>query len=236
MKIIFLKKTSSTEDYIRNLYKKQAKTRENLAVVSEVQTKGRGTKGRSFSSLKGGAYLSVLTFYDSFSASDAFKINQKISVAVVKTLLAFSVPAKIKWPNDIYVNDKKICGMLINNSFSDGKVDYTITGIGVDVNNDIPEELKDVAVSVKQITGKEIDLKSFIFTLLYNLENEQEVGLYARYSMVLGRKVKIFSRDGAHYTATPVSVTRDGRLLLDDGRLLCAEEVSLRLDDSHDLS
>lgn len=236
MKIIFLKKTSSTEDYIRKLYKKQAKTRENLAVVSEVQTKGRGTKGRSFSSLKGGAYLSVLTFYDNFSASDAFKINQKISVAVVKTLLAFSVSAKIKWPNDIYVNDKKICGMLINNSFSDGKVDYTITGIGVDVNNEIPEELKDVAVSVKQITGKEIDLKSFIFTLLYNLENEQEAGLYARYSMVLGRKVKILYRDGAHYTATPVSVTEDGRLLLDDGRLLCAEEVSLRLDDSHDLS
>ncbi len=228
MKILFAKKLSSTEDYIRKVLKKQLKTREDFTVVAGVQTKGHGTKGRAFSSNEGGAYLSFVKFYDDFCAKDAFKINQKISLAVVKTLLAFNVDAKIKWPNDIYANDKKICGMLINNSFSGENVDYTVCGIGVNVNNEIPKDLSDIAVSVKEITGKEVDLKSFVFTLLYNLEHTEEVGLYARYSMILGRKIKVCPILGQPFFATAEKITDDGRLLLSDGRTLCAEEVSVR--------
>ncbi len=228
MKIIFVKKISSTEDYIRKLLKKLIKTREDTAVIASVQTKGKGTKGRAFSSNIGGVYLSFVKFYDKFPAKDAFKINQKISVAVVKTLRAFNVRAKIKWPNDIYAENKKICGMLINNSLSEKYVDYTVCGIGVNVNNGIPDELKDIAISVNEITGTKADLKSFVFTLLYNIENTEEVGLYARYSMIFGRKIKVCPLNGEPFIATAEKVSDDGRLLLSDGRALCAEEVSLK--------
>lgn len=230
MRIITLKKTTSTEDYIRKFLKKQQKTRSDLIVVAKMQTKGRGTKGRAFSSEKGGLYLSILKFHFGLKATDAFKINKDISVAVVKTLLAFGVKATIKWPNDIYVDDKKICGMLINNSFLGDYVDYTVAGIGINVNNLIPDDLSDIAVSMGQILGKEVNLDAVTATLVYNLLNPEKVDLYARYSMILGKKIKVIPCGKEPYFAVATEILPDGRLKTDDGTILTAEEVSVRLD------
>lgn len=228
MKIVTLKSVSSTEDYIRKILKKQQKTREDVVVIAETQKKGRGTKGRSFSSLKGGVYMSCLRFHNGFLAEKAFEINKNISVAVIKTLSTFGVAAKIKWPNDIYVNGKKICGMLINNSLAGDFVDYTVLGIGINVNNDIPEDLKDIATSLKQVLGRNIDEKSVAATFLYNLQNPEKVDLYARYSLVSGKKIKVFPQNGEPYFAVCEEVLPDGRLKLSDGRILTSEEVSIR--------
>lgn len=230
MEIITLKTVSSTEDYIRKLLKKQCKTREDLAVIAQVQKKGRGTKGRTFSSQKGGAYMSYLHFYHAFSAEKVFEINKNIAVAVVKTLLSFGVESGIKWPNDIYANGKKICGMLINNAFFGDCIDYTILGIGINVNNDIPEDLTDVAISLKQILGKSIDEKTVIATLLYNLQNPEKVDLYARYSLILGKKIKVIPLDGEPYFDVAEEILSDGRLKLASGQVLTAEEVSIRTE------
>ncbi len=230
MKIVTLKSVSSTEDYIRKILKKQQKTREDVVVIAETQKKGRGTKGRSFSSLKGGVYMSCVHFYSGLPAAKAFEINKNISVAVVKTLLSFGVEAKIKWPNDIYVNGKKICGMLINNSLVGDFVDYTVLGIGINVNNDIPEDLKDIAISLKQVLGRNIDEKSVAATFLYNLQNPEKVDLYARYSLVLGKKIKVFPQNGEPYCVVCEEVLPDGRLKLSDGRILTSEEVSVKTD------
>lgn len=228
MKIIILKKVSSTEDYIRKILKKQQKTREDAVVVAQVQKKGRGTKGRDFSSLKGGVYLSYLRFHDGFKAADAFKLNEGFSVAVVKTLLAFGVKSGLKWPNDVYALDKKICGMLINNCVDGEDLDYTIVGIGVNVNNEIPSDLADIAISVKQILGENCDLDAFTATLIFNLANLEEVDLYARYSIVLGKKIKVIPITGEPYFTVAEKILDDGRLLCSDGKILSAEEVSVR--------
>lgn len=230
MKIITLKKVKSTEDYLRKFLKKQQNTREDLIVIAETQTDGRGTKGRTFSSLKGGIYLSYLKFHNALPAKNAFIINKNFSVAVVKTLKSFGIDGKIKWPNDIYVNGKKICGMLINNSLVGDYIDYTILGIGLNVNNEIPAELLDIAVSLKDVLGKEIDLNTVIATFVYNLLNFEKVDLYARYSMVLGEKIKVLPRNSEPYFAVCKDILPDGRLLLTDGKILTAEEVSVRLD------
>lgn len=230
MRLITLKKTTSTEDYVRKFLKKQQKSRSDLIVVAKTQTKGRGTKGRSFSSETGGLYLSILKFHFGLKATDAFKINKDISVAVVKTLLAFGVKAAIKWPNDIYVDDKKICGMLINNSFSGDYVDYTVAGIGINVNNPIPDDLADIAVSMGQVLGKKVNLDAVTATLVYNLLNPEKVGLYARYSMILGKKIKVIPYGKEPYFAVATEILPDGRLKTDDGTVLTAEEVSIRLD------
>ncbi len=232
MKIIYLNKTTSTEDYVKKRLKKQQKTREDLFVIAKTQTGGRGTKGRSFSSQEGGLYLSFLHFYDNFPAKEAFNVNKAISMAVVKTLLSYGVKSGIKWPNDVYAEGKKICGMLITNAFTGESVDYTITGIGVNVNNDLPKDLSEIATSVKAVLGKQVDLKSVTATLIYNLLNPEKGDLYARYSIVLGKKVKVIPLGGEPYFSVAKEILPDGRLKLINGTILTAEEVSLRLDDN----
>ncbi len=228
MKIITLKRVSSTEDYIRKILKKQRTTREDAVVVAEVQKNGRGTKGREFSSLKGGVYLSYLRFHDRFKAADAFKLNEVFSVAVVKTLLAFGIKSGVKWPNDVYASNKKICGMLINNCIDGEYLDYTIVGIGVNVNNEIPSDLADIAISAKQILGENCDVDAFTATLIFNLVNIEETDLYVRYSIVLGKKIKVIPIIGEPYFTVAEKILDDGRLLCKDGKILSAEEVSVR--------
>ena len=228
MQIIKLKKTRSTQDYIKKLVKKQRNTREDLFVVSAQQTGGKGTKGRSFSSNKGGVYLSYLHFHTGKKASCAFEINKVTSLAVIKTLLAFGVKAGIKWPNDIYVNGKKICGMLIENTLVDKYLDYSIIGIGLNVNNFLEEELAPIATTIKKVTGKEANLESVLFTLIYNLQNPEKVSLYDDYLLFLGQMISVISRDGTTFTDIIEGVLEDGRLLLKSGKILTAEEISIR--------
>lgn len=228
MQIIKLKKTRSTQDYIKKLVKKQRNTREDLFVVSAQQTGGKGTKGRSFSSNKGGVYLSYLHFHTGKKASCAFEINKTTSLAVIKTLLAFGVKAGIKWPNDIYVNGKKICGMLIENTLVGEYLDYSIIGIGLNVNNALEEELAPIATTIKKVTGKEVNLESVLFTLIYNLQNPEKVSLYDDYLLFLGQKISVISRDGTTFTDIIDGVLEDGRLLLKSGKILNAEEISIR--------
>ncbi len=228
MQIIKLKKTRSTQDYIKKLVKKQRNTREDLFVVSAQQTGGKGTKGRSFSSNKGGVYLSYLHFHTGKKASCAFEINKTTSLAVIKTLLAFGVKAGIKWPNDIYVNGKKICGMLIENTLVGEYLDYSIIGIGLNVNNVLEEELAPIATTINMVTGKEANLESVLFTLIYNLQNPEKVSLYDDYLLFLGQRISVISRDGTTFTDIIDGVLEDGRLLLKSGKILTAEEISIR--------
>ena len=106
MKTIYFDKIGSTNDYLKKLKNPS----EDVLVIAKRQTGGRGTKGRSFICEEGGVYLSLLKLYPC-KTKDSFSIMMGSAVAVLKTLSAFDVKAKIKWPNDIYVNGKKICGI-----------------------------------------------------------------------------------------------------------------------------
>jgi len=164
MIIEHLAKVDSTNEYI----KKYLKKRKDALVRADEQTAGKGTKGRSFISQKGGLYLSKLTFHEGLAVKDAWSIMVDSAMAVVKTLLAFNVEPQIKWPNDIWVNGKKICGILIQNGFCGDMVDYSLVGIGINVNNEIADEIKDIAISLKQALGKEISVESFFLSLMLN--------------------------------------------------------------------
>lgn len=227
MKIIKVKKVTSTEDYVRRFLKKSCQTREDLAVIAEMQTGGRGTKNRQFYSPYGGLYISFIHFHTLKKSRDAFTVTMACALAVVKTLKAFKIDAQIKWPNDIFVNDKKICGMLITNSVTGDYLDYSIIGIGINVNNDLSEALKDIGVSMKQVLEKEVDVFAVATTLLYNLDFE-DVSLYARYSMILGKKIQVVCPDGTTFYQVADKILDDGRLLLNDGTILSSAEVSIR--------
>ena len=129
MKTISVASIDSTNTYLKKL----KRPKEDTLIIAKKQTGGRGTKGRSFICEEGGVYMSLLKLYPC-KAEESFSIMMNSAVAVVNTLSAFDIKAKIKWPNDIIVNGKKICGILIENVFEGEDVAKSIVGIGLNVN------------------------------------------------------------------------------------------------------
>lgn len=226
MKIIELEEVDSTNEFL-----KRGGFTEDVIVTAKMQTAGRGTKGRSFISEEGGLYISTLRFYDNFPAGDAFRIMVNCSVAVCRTLEKFGVPAVIKWSNDVLVGGKKICGTLIENTFSNGYITRSIVGSGINVNNEIPPEIKDIAVSMREFAGKTFDLGKVRSALVENMQKSYSVDEYRSYIDWFGREVVLRTVDGEK-KATALGVTDDGRLLVGwRGNMLeiSSAEVSLRL-------
>lgn len=223
MKIIELEVTESTNDEV----KKYWDLGEDIAVFAHRQTGGRGTKGRSFASPEGGIYISFIKHYRGLKAEKAYEVTEDISLSVALTLRAFGVKAEIKWPNDIYVGKKKICGMLTQNEIKNGYVEKTLCGVGINVNNDLPIELDGIATSLKKELGREVDLKSVLFTLVFNLEKFQNVELYPSFSCVAGKKVKVFEPQKEAYEEKVDEILPDGRLKLADGKILSVAEIKL---------
>ena len=226
--ILRFERLPSTNDHAKSLRGEK----KNLTVVAKEQTGGRGTKGRSFSSEKGGLYVSVLTFYESLSARNAFSIMASAATAVCKTLEKFGITPKIKWPNDIYVSDKKICGILIENTFSGALIDNSVVGIGINVNNRLPEELLSIATTAKDVLRKELDLSELEKELFKALEAPFFMGEYTSRLGYLGVPVRLFVGEKT-LSAIPCGVTEKGELIATvDGekRTFPSAEVSLRIE------
>ena len=222
MKTIYFEKIGSTNDYL----KKVKNPSEDVAVIAKSQTGGRGTKGRSFVCEEGGVYLSLLKLYPC-KTENSFSIMMNSAVAVLKTLSAFGVKAKIKWPNDIFVNGKKICGVLIENVFEGDYVSRSIIGIGLNVNNNLSDEIKDIAINVKSVLNKEISVETVTATLLFNLYQPLDVNYYKNNLLFIGEEVTIVTEKTA-YKAIISGILDNGNLLLKDGTTLSAAEVSIR--------
>ena len=151
MKIIQLEEVDSTNEYCKRLSGES-----EVIVTAKRQSAGKGTKGRSFISDEGGLFVSVMRRYEKFDASQTFKIMVDSCVAVCRTLEFFGLNPVIRWANDVLVNGKKICGTLIENTFSGGDVSRSIIGVGININNALPEELKDIATSMRAEFNRQI--------------------------------------------------------------------------------
>ena len=222
MKTIIFDEVASTNDELKKL-KDPA---EDVLMIARRQSGGRGSKGRSFLCEKGGAYLSLLRLYPC-KAKESFSIMISAALSVVRTLAAFDVTATIKWPNDIFVGDKKICGILIENVFEGDTVARSIVGIGVNLNNPLPAELKNTATSVYEITGRKADIDTFTATLAYNLYQKYDIDEYRRSLGILGKKIKIIRGDET-YEGIAKDVLPNGNLLLESGEILSAAEITVR--------
>lgn len=226
MKIIKLKEVDSTNEYA-----KRQNFCGDVVVTAEVQTAGRGTKGRSFVSDRGGLYLSVMRTFDNFDGKNTFSIMISCCVAVCKTVESFSLKPVIRWANDVLVGGRKICGTLIENTLSSGNMCRSIVGMGVNVNNRLPEELQDIATSISQETGKKVSVAKVRRRLLKNLKRQYTVEDYKRYIDWFGQEVTLRRQDGA-VRAVALDVDEQGRLVCEiDGAIqkISSAEVSLRI-------
>lgn len=198
---------------------------EDTAIIAREQTGGKGTKGRSFSSPRGGVYLSLVRYYPC-KAENSFSLMIASCMAVVKTLETYGVRADVKWPNDVFLNGKKICGILIKNSFEGENVKKSITGIGVNVNNDIPKDLADIAINLKSVVG-EVDIDEFYKRLIENLYADYSVDEYRSRNIVLGKEITVI-KNGESRKAVAEDIAADGSLVLKGGERLFYGEVTIR--------
>lgn len=225
MKIIELEEIDSTNEYCKR------RGREDLIVTAIRQTAGKGTKGRRFVSDEGGLYISVMKHYDNFLAADAFKIMVNACVAVCKTVQHFGLNPVIRWANDVLVGGKKICGTLIENMFSGSYISRSVVGMGLNVNNAIPTELKGIATSMSAELGKSLSVKDVRNELLKNLSRNYSIADYKSFISWFGKEVNIKTAKG-EITATAVDIDYDGGLLCvaaGSVKKINSAEVSLRL-------
>lgn len=219
----------STNDYARSL-RGEGK---DLLVTAARQTGGKGTKGRSFSSEEGGVYLSKLVFYEEFPAKDAFTVMAGAAVAVCRTLESFGLSPVIKWANDVYVSDKKICGILIENVFSGNKLSSSLVGIGLNVCNRLPQELLDIATTMERELGARFSVEAVTEKLIEELDKGAEMSEYISRVGYMGQKATLLLGEEA-VSGRLLSVDGQGGLLAEiDGeiRRLTAAEVSVRIKE-----
>lgn len=224
----YFEKIDSTNEYA----KARRSAGEDLIVVAKTQTGGRGTKGRSFSSNEGGLYYTKLTFYKALPATRAFLIMQTAAAAVCETLAFFGLQAKIKWPNDIFVGGKKICGILIENTFSGAFVSSSVVGIGLNIYNSLPEDLREIATTAFERTGKRLSLLEVERVLTENLCREETAEKYARYLGWIREEVILIVGE-KRVRATVLGVDETGGLIArtaDGEKRFSAGEISLRTE------
>ncbi len=223
--IIRLGEIDSTNLYAKNLLKEE----KNAIIIARKQTAGQGTKGRSFSSLEGGVYLTKLDFYKNFPAKNAFQVMANTAVAVCKTLEDFDVFPTIKWANDIFVGEKKICGILIENVLQGKNISASIVGVGLNVSNPLPSELKGIATTLCKESKKPISVADVEERLLLRLSEEYGIEEYRKRVGFLGRSVLLIEGDKTSLVRL-CNVNEKGELEVEKNgktRLIRSGEVSL---------
>ena len=164
--IIWLKLTDSTNDEAR----RHLDALDNLSVLAaETQTAGRGQGDHTWTSAPGQnlTFTLVLKFPPCapIATSEILLITQAVTGGIRRYLLSKSVESRIKWPNDIYVGDRKICGILIENILDGKQVSSSMIGIGLNLNQDrFPADLPN-PVSLRQLTGRTYDLRTELVLL-----------------------------------------------------------------------
>lgn len=139
-------------------------------IISEKQIGGHGRFTRPWSSPEGGLWFSLILRPDLEPAYSS-KITQVVAAAIINTLKQYDINALIKWPNDIYINGKKICGILTEMKCDMDRVNYIVPGIGINVNiPSFPEELSKKASSLLIETGIVFDRAKLLAEILNNFE------------------------------------------------------------------
>lgn len=168
--VLRLETVSSTNDVARELAASGAT--EGLCIIAGQQTAGRGRQGRSWASAPGdGLYLSVI-LRPTVPASNSPVITLAAAVAVAETLISdFKIDAEIKWPNDVLVRGRKICGILVESAIEGNHLSYAVMGIGINIlQRAFPDSIGTPATSVFLETGSEVTIKDLIAFLLPKLD------------------------------------------------------------------
>lgn len=239
---IYFDEIDSTNRYAKELAAKNAPS--GTVVIADKQSAGRGRLGRSFfSPEEKGIYMSII-LRPELMPEQAVRITSMAAVAVARAIeRASDIPAKIKWVNDIFLNQKKVCGILTEAGICPewGALDYVVLGIGVNVGcMEFPEELKEIATSVSNECGFFIEKEALIDEILNELEawyptiaDGSFLAESRARSILLGKEILVVdaAAEGGSYPALAVDINELGHLVVErEGKteILNSGEVSIR--------
>lgn len=235
-KIIYKEETDSTN----NEAKRCMDYIEGSTFIAEYQTAGKGRRGRIWKSEKGSEILMTVLLKPTFSIEKIPVITAIAGLSVCRSVRSLGINAKIKWPNDIICNGKKICGILCEMSVTKDALNYVAVGIGINANTDsFCDELTDKATSLKIEKGEAINREELTANVLSEFDKCYSIFLiegfaafkeeYELLCATLGKDVKIIGKDV--YSANAIGINENGELLIESkGKIsvLNSGEVSVR--------
>ncbi|MBQ9949484.1 MAG: biotin--[Clostridia bacterium] len=253
-KIICVQETPSTNSLAKKIAREGCP--HGTLVICANQTAGRGRGGRQWQSNEHTGLCMSIILKPTAKTEDMMRYTPAFALSVAKALQKFGVDCEIKWPNDILVQGKKICGILSEAIFSGSRCEYLICGIGVNVNDVFspsddkyitqydPAQAKDVetfACSVFSVTGRITEREALaaaiineIQSVFHKCETESDFKCvleeYSALSCIINREVRVFTDNP--FTGIAVGLDTFGRLLVQTSRgTVCLNEgdVSLRL-------
>lgn len=246
--ILYFEEIDSTNNYAKKIAYEGCK--DGTVVIAEKQTSGRGRLGRTWESGKGeGIWMSVILRPD-ISPEAIQLITLASSVAVVKAIKdTTGIITGIKWPNDILLDGRKLCGILVEMSSELDRINFVVIGIGINIsqdNKDFSEELSNKAISLKSyisqnkkgvdftrsmIAGKLLTEIEKYYNFILKGRTEEIIKDWKKYSITQGKEVVVSSRDG-EFTGIAEDLTDEGRLVVrsSDGvtQLILSGEISLK--------
>ena len=219
---VHLKKVKSTMDSIKEIIKKKNK---NVILIADEQTEGRGRRGNKWISPKGNIYCSI-ALKNKIPLKNYFTFSILTIISIKKSLKEFGIKnIYFKWPNDIFFENKKFAGIILENFKINNKNDYVIIGIGLNYMNS-PQLLNYNSTFLKNFANinDKIDfLNNFFFQFFYYWQNYQSKKnyLYSQFKkslMFLNKSIKINIINDKNYIYGKFKgINRDGSLILDQG-------------------
>ena len=236
----FARKMDSTNLWIKRLAKEGAP--EGTLALAEYQSAGRGRLGRSWEVPEGTSVMMSILLRPKFEPQFAPMLTLVMGMAVAKAVKDLGFDVSIKWPNDVVVSHKKICGILTEMGVLDGKIDYVVIGVGINVNiREFPEKMADKATSLYLEGGREFDRSQVPGLVMEAFEKYYEEfiktcdlsGLKEEYESILAnydQPVRVLAKEP--YEGIARGITNGGELLVEkqDGTVVevSAGEVSVR--------
>lgn len=221
----YFQKLSSTNTVAKEQAEKGWK--EGTVIIAEAQEQGRGRLNRLWLSPKGGVWLSII-LRPKIAAEEAPKITLITSVAVARTLhRLYGLKAEIKWPNDVLIGSKKVCGILTEASTSGKNVSVIVIGIGINANftlEALPDTLRNAATTLKEVLRKNVDREKLICALLKEFEECYELFRERKFkalleewrerTALLGKKIEVINL-GENWVGTPIDIDESGALIVE---------------------
>jgi len=224
-KFITLKSISSTNDYLKVELSKSAPFNEGTVIMAEEQYGGRGQSGNAWLSEPGkNLTFSILLKPSFLSPAQQFAVNVVICVAIYEALYPLlGDELTIKWPNDIYVGDRKLGGVLIENILQGNAWKESIVGIGINVNQEVFHGIKN-ACSIKELLHHEYILTDLLCDLCRSIEKRYfqlkqqgiaDLNVIYKKALYGLNRIRKFNLDGVVVEGKIIDVAENGQLMVD---------------------
>lgn len=218
-KKIYVRDLPSTNTFAAGLLREDPLPAEGTVIYTDYQSAGRGQKANKWESEAGKNILcSIILFPGMVAPEDQYVISMVVSLGIYDFVSEKIPGCKIKWPNDIYVQDSKIAGILIENAIFDGRIESSIAGIGLNLNQTSFISGTFNAVSLKMITGEEYDPATCLMRLAANLDKSYKQLLAGDYASIRGRFASLLYRQNEWHSYRAGKTAFEGKIAAVTGR------------------